>query len=279
MAIDGKKLRDSGVYETSAPFPAVLEDLDEIGNMVQAAEAKRLNLKRYGGWSMILGIVSAVAAGFINSNALGFCAFLAFAIGVGLFIYSRTAGRDLHNHHDRYELLRDISKTLQADADPKAKFTVRVALRAAPKLLKDEPFHRKHGKQQFYAEEFLTVSGELLDGTFFEETITAQTRHRTFVNPRGKSKSKTRSRYILAIRFGYPNDIYGDARPAQRALDELIPVPPSAMIKGVGVTGKTIAVKASVMEEKEIPQTSAMVWLGAYRILNLARRAAAKPGP
>lgn len=277
MAIDKKKLGTSGVYETCAPFPSVLEDLAEIGNMVQAAETKRANLKRYGIWSMVLGGATAVAAGFINSNVLGFCAFLAFATGVALFLYSRMAGRDLHNHHDRYELLRDISKTLQSDADPRAKFTARVALRAAPRLLKDEPYgRRKHGKQQFWEEELLSISGELLDGTFFRETVTEQCRCRTFVNPRGKTKTKTRYRYMLAIRFGYPSDVYGDARVAQRALDEVIHVPPSAMIKGVGVTEKTIAVKATVKEEKQIPETSAMVWLGAYRILNLARRSVGK---
>jgi len=279
MAIDAKKLETSGVYETCAPFPSVLEDLAELGDMVVAAEAKRVNLKRYGIRAMILGGASAVAAGFINSNVLGLCALLAFATGVGLFIYSRMAGRDLHNHHDRYELLRDISKTLQTDADPKAKFTARVALRSSPELVKDEPYgKRKHGKQQFYSEELLSLSGELLDGTFFQETVTEQCRCRTFVNPRGKSKTKTRYRYMLAVRFAYPGDVYGDARVAQRALDEVIRVPSSAMIKGVGVTEKTIAVKATVNEEKQIPETSAMVWLGAYRILNLARRSAAKPG-
>ncbi|HEV2690543.1 MAG TPA: hypothetical protein VGV35_18425 [Bryobacteraceae bacterium] len=275
MAIDAQKLRTSGVYEVRAPFATLLQDLDQIGDMVQAAEDKRHKLRRYAGIAMIAGLVSAVAAGILNTNALGFCAFLAFTAGVGLFIYSFVTGRDLHKHHDRYELLKELSKTMQVDADPKAKFAVKLALKSQPSLLREEPFpQRKNGKQKFYEEDFITIAGELLDGTYLEETVTELRRERSFTNPRGKSKTKTRSRYLLAVRLGYPNDVYGDARPAQQALKEQIRVPSSATIKNVAVSEKTIAVKAMVRVEKEIPQASAMMCLGAYRILNLARRVA-----
>ncbi len=275
MAIDAAKLQKEGVYDARAPLRSLLEDLDQIGNMVQAAEAKRHRVRRYSGVAMIVGLASAVAAGIVNSNAFGFCAFLAFAAGVGLFIYSFVTGRDLHKHHDRYDLLKELSKTLQHDADPQAKFSVHLALKAQPKLLREEPFpQRKNGKQEFFEEDFLSIEGELLDGTFLEESVTELTRKRSYTNPRGKSKTKTRSRYQLAVRLGYPSDVYGDARPAQQALNEEIRVPASATIKDVGVSEKTIAVKTMIQVEKEIPQTSAMVCLAAYRILNLARRTA-----
>ena len=279
MAIDAAALRKTGVYEARAPFPSLLQDLDEIGNMVQAAEAKRHKVRRYSGLAMILGLASAVAAGVLNTNALGFCAFLAFTAGVALFIYSFVTGRDLHKHHDRYELLRDLSKTLQIDADPKAKFAVKLAMKVKRQLLREEPFpQRKNGKQKFFEEDFITIAGELLDGTYLEETVTELTRERSFTNPGGKSKIKTRSRFVLSVRFGYPNDLYGDARAAQQALHEQIRVPASAAIKTVAVNEKSIAVRTVIQAEKEIPQASAMVCLGAYRILNLARRAAGAQG-
>jgi hypothetical protein len=249
--------------------------LDQIGILVQAAEGKRHRLRRHAGVAMVLGLLSAIAAGVLGTNILGFCAFLAFALGVGLFIYSFVTGRDLHKHHDRYDLLKELSKTLQHDADPQAKFAVHLALKAKPKLLREEPFpQRKNGKQQFFEEDFLSIEGELLDGTFLEESVTELTRKRSFTNPRGKSKTKTRNRYALSVRLGYPSDLYGDARQAQQALNEQILVPASATIKDVGVSEKTIAVKAVVQEKNEVPRASRMVWLGAYRILNLARRAA-----
>jgi hypothetical protein len=275
MALDVEKLRTTGVYEARAPFGSLLADLEQIGNLVRDAEAKRHKLRRYAGLAMILGLASAVAAGIINNNAFGFCAFLAFAAGVGLFIYSFVTGRDMHKHHDRYELLRDLSKTVQVDADPRAKFAVKLAIKAQPKLLREELVpQKKNGKQQFFEEDFLTIAGELLDGTYLEQTVTENTRKRTHTNPRGKTKTKTRSRYLLSVRLGYPSDLYGDARPAQQALQEEFRLPASATLKNVGVSEKTISIKTMVGEEKEIPNASAMVCLGAYRILNLARRAA-----
>jgi hypothetical protein len=280
MAIDTAKLRKDGQYETRAPIQSLLADMDEIGGLMQATEAMRHKLRRYAGLAMIVGLVSAIAAGVMNTNALGFCAFLAFTFGVILFIYSFVYGRDMHKHRNRYDLMKELSGMLQHDADTKAKFSARLALKPEPKLLREEPFpERKNGKQQFFEEDFLSIGGVLLDGTFFEESITELSRKRSFTNPRGKSKTKTRSRFSLALRFDYPSDVYGDARQAQQALNEEIKVTSSTTVKSIGVTEKTIAVKATVQAEKEIPQTSAMMCLGAYRILNLARRAAGPAAP
>jgi len=273
MALDTKKLQTSGVYEARAPFAALLQDIEQIGNMVQAAETKRHNLRKYAGGAMILGLVSAIIAGAINSNAFGFSAFLAFTVGVGMFIYSFISGRELHKHHDRYELLRDLSKTLQVDADPKAKFAVKLAIKADPTLLREELVpQKKNGKQKFFEEDFLTMAGELLDGTYLEQTVTENTRSRTHTNPRGKTKTKTRARYLLSVRLVYPGDLYGDARAAQQMLQEQLRLPDSATLKSLGVSEKAISIKTMVGLEQDVPKASAMACLGAYRILNLARR-------
>ncbi len=279
MAIDAQNLRTVGIYESRAPLQSVLDDLDQIGILLQTNEAQRGKLRRYAGLAMIVGVVSAIAASVIGINALGFCAFLGFAAGVGLFIYSFVAGRDMHKHRDRYDLMKELSGILRRDADMRARFSVRLALKAQPKLLKEEPFPaRKNGKQKFFAEEFISIEGELLDGTVLHEDITELSRIRTFTNPRGKSKTKTRNRYLLKFRFAYPNEVYGNARGAQQSLHEAIRVPPSATLGDVDVSETAIAVKAKVQLEKEITQVTAMVCLGVYRILNLARRTVAR-GP
>ena len=277
MAIDAAKLRKTGIYDTRAPLPTLLADLDQIGGMVQAAEATRRRVRIYSGLAMILGIVCAVLAGLVGSTVFSFLCFLTFALGVGLFIYSFITGRDFHKHHDRYELLRDISKGIQPDADPRAKFAVKLQMKSNRSFVREEPVpHRKNGKQKFYEEQFLSISGELLDGTHIEETVTELARERTYTNPRGKTKSKTRQRYLLNVALYYPGDVYGDARHAQHLLSEKIHVPTSAMVKNVNVTEKAISVKTMLRAEKEIPRASSMVCLGAYRILNLARRGAGK---
>ena len=225
------------------------------------------------------GLVLAVAAGAMGNNALGFLAFLGFTTGVGLFIYSFVYGRAMHGHQSRCQLVKELFKVHQQDADPRSPFSVRLAMKSQPTLVKEEPWaDRKNGKQKFFQEDYLSIEGELLDGTVLSENLTELTRKRSFTNPRGKSKTKTRSRYILALKFRYPNDLYKDARPAQQALHEGVRVPSSANVRELRVDEKAITVKSMVKVEGEIVQASAMSCLGAYRILNLARRLAATGG-
>ena len=74
------------------------------------------------------------------------------------------------------------------------------------------------------------------------------------------------------LRFSYPDAVYGDARPAYEALHEEIRLPGSATLRDTRVTEKAIVVKAMVMLKEDLDQTMAMLSLGVYRILNLARR-------
>src|SRR5260370_28229802 len=113
MAIDRKQLQSVGIYQAQAPLRSILEDLDQIGNFMQEIESERHKLRKFGGISMGGGLVLAIAAGAMGNNALGFLAFLGFATGVGLFIYSFVYGRSMHTHHSRYELLKDLFRVLQ----------------------------------------------------------------------------------------------------------------------------------------------------------------------
>ena len=185
----------------------------------------------------------------------------------------------MHTHHSRYELLKNLFDVLQRDADQRSSFSVKLALKPQPALLREEPWpDRKNGKQKFFEEDYLSIEGELLDGTVLSENLTELTRKRSFTNPRGKSKTKTRSRYILALKFRYPNDVYADARPAHQALHEQIRVPSTAIVRETRVDEKAITVKSMVTIEQEIVQATTMTCLGAYRILNLARRMATTGG-
>jgi hypothetical protein len=279
MSLDKKQLETAGTYQAQAPLRSILEDIDEIGNYLLEIQNQRRKLRRYGGIAMISGLLLAIAASILRINALTALTFLAFAAGVGLYIYSFVYGRAMHTHHSRYELLKNLFDVLQRDADPRSPFSVKLALKPQPALLKEEPWpDRKNGQQKFFEEDYLSIEGELLDGTVLSENLTELTRKRSFTNPSGKSKTKTRSRYILALKFRYPNDVYADARPAHQALHEQIRVPPSATVRETRVDEKAITVKSMVQSEKDVVQTTAMSCLGAYRILNLARRVAAAGG-
>jgi hypothetical protein len=279
MAIDKKKLQTEGTYQAQAPLRSILEDVDQIDNFLQEIESERRKLRKFGGIFMAGGIVLAIVGGVVGINVLSFLAFLAFTTGVGLFIYSFVYGRAMHGHQNRCRLLKELFGVHQQDADPRSSFSVRLALKPQPTKLKDEPWPlRKDGREQYFKEEYLSIEGELLDGTFLSESLTELTRKRTFKNPRGKPKVRTRSRYILALKFRYPSDVYRDARAAQQALHEEIRVPSSANVRETSVDEKAITVKSMILLDREIVQASAMSCLGAYRILNLARRLAATGG-
>ncbi len=279
MAIDKKKLQTEGVYLAKAPLSSIVEELDQIVCFLQEIDSERRKLRKFGGLFMAGGIVLAIGASIVGINIIAFLGFLAFTTGVGLFIYSFVYGRAMHGHQSRCQLLKDLFKVHQQDADPRSPFSVRLAMKSQQTLLKEEPWaDRKNGKQKFFEEDYLSIEGELLDGTVLSENLTELTRKRSFTNPRGKSKTKTRYRYIVTLKFRYPNDLYKDARPAQQALHEGVRVPSSANVREMRVDDKAITVKSMVKVEGEIVQASAMSCLGAYRVLNLARRMAATGG-
>ena len=200
-------------------------------------------------------------------------AILAIVSGIGYLIYGLVSGSKLLAHPLRLGVAKERIAMLQQDAGEKAPFTVRLALSSKPVQLSEEAWQaRKHGKQTFLEETWLSLEGRLLDGTVVNDEIKDMTRRRTFTNPRGKHKVKTRMNYLVNVRFSYPTELYGDARPAANALHGEVKVGPGAILRGVRVSEKAIVMKALVTSEKEITQTAGMLSIGGYRILNLARR-------
>lgn len=279
MAVDEQQLRTRCIYEAQGPLGALLADVQDIGRVLDRCHGHRRKLRWMSLFCLIAAVVCMVGGIAAASSLLVLVAILAFAACIGSFIYSFIYSRSLVKHANRHGLLRELLGGIQQDAHAKAPFSIRLSMASHPQLLSEESWTvRKKGKQAFFKEQWLTIAGPLLDGADISEDVTELSRKRTYVNPRGKWKTKTRSRYLLTLRFGYPKELYGDARPAHAALQEQVRTPPSAAVRGVRVTEKAIAMKALVGFEGEIAQTAGMLSLGAYRILNLARRAAPNPG-
>jgi hypothetical protein len=279
MAIDAKQFQSEGIYQVQASLRSILDDLGQIGKILLAIKAQRKMLRLAAGAALLAGLGSAIAAGVTESGVLTFCAVVGFILAVTLFIYSFIFGRALLKHQDRIQLMQDLSQSLTRDIHKGEPFSVKLVLKATPTLIKEEAWTaRKSGKQQFFEEEFASLEVELLDGTVLTETVEELTRKRTYRNPRGKYKSKSRSRYFVTLRLGYPSGLYGDARTANDTLHEEIRVPSSATVRELRVTEKAIVVKAMVVLRQDVVPSSEMLSLGAYRILNLARRLAGTTG-
>jgi hypothetical protein len=270
------QLRKRGAYEAQVPLKTLLDDVGQILRMLDEIATRRKRIRQLAGVSFLAGVVGLIVSSVLSNGLLGFCAVVALFLGVILFIYSFIDGAGLLKGRDRVAIMKDLSEKLQPDADPQSLFSVRLALKGAPKLIRTEPLlTRSNGKQHLLEEDFLSLEGKLRDGTVLTETVKELTRKRTFVNSRRKSKTKIRHRYLATLRFAYPDRIYGDARPACEALHEEIRLPGFATLRGTRVTEKAIVVKAMVAGKGDLAQTAAMLSLGAYRILNLARRFAA----
>jgi hypothetical protein len=275
MGIDARQLQAQGRYQARAPLHSLLDDFGQIRKLVQEIVAGRKMIRRIAGIAALAGLLSALASGATGNTLLGFCSLLGFTFALILLIYSFIYGRALVKHQDRPTLMQDLSKMLPQDAGQNADFSATLALKAEPALVRQEAWlARRNGKQEFFAEKFLSLEGTLLDGTVLTETVNELTRKRTYQNPRGKQKTKLRRRYLLTLRFGYPSGLYGDARAAHETLHEDIRMPEYATLRDLRVTEKAIVVKAMVLRE-DIVQASSMLSMGAYRILNLARRLAA----
>ena len=273
MAIDAKRLQANGIYESRGPVAALFQDFDHIEAVLRDIAAFKRKLRLIAALSAVIGLACAIIASSLGIPALGFGSVLAFTFFLVLFVYSFIYGGKLRRHQDRIAIVKDIVKPLQRDVDCRSPFSIRLILGNQPALVREEVWPgRKSGKQRFFEEVFLSIECELLDGTALTEAVTELTRKRSFKNPRGKIKTKTRCRYLAALRFDYPKELYGNAQPASAALQEEIRVPHSAVIRDARVTEKAIVLKATVNLKQDIAQTSAMMSLGAYRILNLARR-------
>lgn len=272
MASDARQIQTSGAYEATVPLGNLLEDAGRIESMLDGIATRRKMLRVLAGVAFLGGVVLLAVSNGLPAAGAG----LTMVFGVALFIYSFIYGGGLLKSRDRIAVMKELSEKLRHDADAQSPFTVRLVLKSQPKLLSTGSWKgRPKGQQRVTEEDFLTLQGKLLDGTVVTETVKELTRKRTYVNSNRKSKTKIRNRYVATLRFSYPTKVYGDARPAAEALHENIKIPGCAALRGTRVTEKAIVVKAMVNKKVDVGQTAAMLSLGAYRILNLARRSAA----
>jgi hypothetical protein len=274
MALNQQQLEKEGTYEAKAPLPTLLTDLDQISRIAEEIAARQKKQRKTCGYIMLGGLIAAVVGVvFVPLLILGI---LAIVGGLVRWIYSFFSGGKIAQHPGRLAVAKERIAMLQQDAAAKAPFSFRLALASTPRQLSSDPWQgRKNGKQQFLEESWLSLEGPLLDGTVVSDEVKDLIRKRTFSNARGKTKTKTRTSHLVNVRFCYPKELYGDARPAGQALHGEVKVAGSATLRSVRVTEKAIAIKALVTAEKEILPTAGMLSVGAYRILNLARRMAA----
>jgi hypothetical protein len=279
MPIDAERMRVDGFYRAQAPLSELTGDLGDIEMACHHWLAYRTRVRWISTAVLVAGI--AIASGMVEDTAL-FRVLGVATIGAAIwgYVYAYRYARPVIAKQNRCGILRKVTETLRDDTHAKAPVTVRLAFAGERSLVAEQEWPvRKKGKQRLYKDAWLSVEARLLDGTGWSETITDLIRERTYVNPRGKSKKKTRVRHVVAMRFVYPADVYGNAAATGAKLKDAIKVPPSAALKAVQVADRDIKVKAIVNRTEDLTQASSMLALGVYRMLNLARKAKARISP
>jgi hypothetical protein len=265
MPFDQEQLRKTCTYESRSPVDAMAAELDEIERVAgQWRKARRSLL-----WLGFLFVLAGIAGLYIYPLA----GLVLIALAIPFFVSMKRYPKGVAKGLFRCELTRAIISMLAHDTDPKHASSVRLAFDPVQEVISETVLpNRRKGKQKIYKACWLSLETTFLDGTSFTGTIEELVRQRSFVNPRGKSKTRTRTRQIVSMRFGYPNAVYGDVTPLASRMQKEFRLPSSASVRGVEVTGRAVKVKALVAEKTDLARTSTMLALGVYRILNLSRR-------
>ena len=266
MAIDADRLRRESVYESQAPLAALAEDLAQIERLAGGWRAIRKKLHIAAGILLAVGFICLFPLPPLVGVAM-------MAASIGLFIYARRQGRAVVLNVGRCAVVRDLGLMLSDDTGGQTPVAVRVLFDAKREMLSEREWpQRKKGKEKFFRSPWCTLETRLLDGTDFSESVDDLIRERTYVNPRGKRKTKTRTRNIVSLRFAYRSEVYGDVSKLGGRLAKEIQLPPSAILRGLEASERQVKAKALVKQTAEVVQASRMLSLGVYRVLNLSQR-------
>lgn len=253
---------------------ADLEDLDKTSEKKKTTGS----LLIFGG--IVLLVVGVVVAFGVEMPMLGgACAIAGIGIVIWGIIIRSAAGRtDFEDR--RYQLLGQLTRLLSADMDPDATIDVQLDLdkvNAGNKLVrkgKAGPWNVK-----FYEDTWLSLRGQLLDGTRFTVSLTEkhQDRSRTKRSASGKlkHKSKTKSGVLAIVSLKPKEKRYPNAGQLGAQARGAVQLPQMVELKDLSTRDNVLTLKAASKTgwtvESGVQLLSQML-LSLYQVLNLSRQ-------
>ena len=269
MPIDQQKLNKEYIFKGRGVAGELLPGLDQVAPIEAKLKARPSRVR----WLALAVFVACAVIAVAGGGPLFFL--LGIVAPLGLVIYSAFLGAT-PILHDRVEVLRGALNLLSQDAGSKGRFEVQLRLRANKGQISEGPDPRlSGGKQILFRDPWLTLSGRLSDGTSISESYVDLIRQRTKKNPRGKTKKKERRMCLIRVHLDYNTAIYGDASIASSRLKNRFRLPAGAQLKAFNPSAKSLDIKAVIRGDLTAATLHAVneaILLGAYRILNLARR-------
>jgi hypothetical protein len=267
MPIDQKKLETEFVFSGQGTPAELTADLDRVTALDASIKAKVRMIR----WSSLVVFVAMAALAVTVSP--GFT-LLAIILPIAILIYSAVAAKK-SILPDRVSFLRSVLNTLSHDAGKRGRLKVMVHLKSTRQKTADT------AHQKLFRDTWLTLDGRLGDGTSIHESCIDLIRQRIKKNARGKTKTKERRICLLRVQLDYDSATYGDASITAHKLASPFRLPTGAAMKSASFTPKALAMKTIVKGDVTPPnllRTSDALLLGAYRILNISKQAAAAGG-
>ena len=221
-----------------------------------------------------------------------FLCFIFFVIGLPLLIiaiigliysgvqYNQYRRLNIENY--RYELPKKTIAMLNRDRKGDTNLKINIDFRKPTdkaKQIKSLPHpYLPQWKMEIFADKWLTVSGEFLDGTKFYLSITEI--YRTVSgwrkNSRGKLKHKSKTKFKnaqISLVLRYPSHKYGAIKAIQQEIQQAVKSPAYTVVKKVDVTDKKVdlILKSSQNDTDSLYETITTMFLSLYQVLNLAR--------
>lgn len=283
MAFSLSAFRKNLRYETAASAMQIQAHLKQLAELDKLAEQKK---KQYTTAAVVFGILAFVGFFITAGSEMFFLLYVVGALIAATIVTSIIAGR--WNRIDladvRYRLPQQLVEMLDRDTAKDAAFNIRLDF-SVPTIKRKQtgqaPYPRKRGwKQAFYEDPWLHMSGQFLDSTTFDLTLTdfVVVRSGTKRSRSGKIKHKRKVKVKgceAALMLKFPRKKYGAISVLQSDLPQAVNLPSDVVLKQIKANDHQLMLRAkapvAACRPEQLYQLVTQLFLSAYQALNLSK--------
>jgi hypothetical protein len=293
MAINLETFAKDLTYQADTSVRQIFKDLKEIAEIKQLAEQKIAYFSSWGRWVAVYNIFvmlvsfSAVT-NFSSDGRSGRFIIMMFVIVIlvspTIFYYAKLSCYNKWKlRDDRCELPKKILSMVNRDLAPNSNVKILIDFTPVGKMGKriqtlPHPDPGKIGwNLEIFEDQWLTLEGKFIDSSNFCLTVTDLNRKASWVNRRGRFKSKYKDKGTdINLRLTFPSKKYGATSFLQQATQSAVKLPAGTgvQLKQIKVAGKAIDLTVNTpqnLNQEEMYQTITMMFLSLYQILNFAK--------